>query len=199
MAQPAMKKKDADKPMQWSKAAKERIERILTRYPENQKQSAVIPLLKLAQDESGGWLPVPAMQLVAETLAMPYIRVYEVATFYTMFNLQPVGKYHVQVCTNCSCMIRGSGEIVKTVREETGLAKQGDITKDGLFTYHEVECLGACVDAPMMQINNHYYTNLTAEKTQQILKQLRQSDMQGMDTPPGEVDPVHYGAYEEVK
>jgi NADH-quinone oxidoreductase E subunit len=162
-----------DTGLSFSKGTETSIKRILKRYPKERSQSAVIPVLRLAQDEFGGWLSTSAMQLTAERLNMPYIRVYEVATFYTMFNLKPVGKYHVQVCTNCSCMIRGSDAIVSAVKEFTGLEDQGQISDDSLFTLTEVECLGACVDAPMMQINNGYYTKLDKEKTLQILDDLK--------------------------
>mgnify|MGYP003640244240 CR=1 FL=1 len=162
--------------LEFSKETEAKIKRILKRYPEEQSQSALIPVLKLAQDEFGGWLSTSAMQLTAERLNLPYIRVYEVATFYTMFNLDPVGKYHVQVCTNCSCMIRGSDAIVEAVKEYTGLKGQHEISDDSLFTLTEVECLGACVEAPMMQINNHYYTKLDKEQTLQILDNLKKGN-----------------------
>lgn len=160
------------KAYKWSPAAQKRIKDILGRYPTERKQSGVIPLLALAQDEFEGWLPVELMQLVADTLEMPYIRVYEVATFYTMFNLKPVGKYHVQVCTNCACMVRGSKEIVDAVKAEIGEVED-NLSKDGLFTFTEVECLGACTEAPMMQINKDYHLKLTALKAKAILKDLR--------------------------
>lgn len=166
----------------WRKETQEKIARIVAKYPEGRQQSAVIPVLKLAQDEFGGWLSVAAMNLVAQTLAMPYIRVYEVATFYTMFNLKPVGKYHVQVCTNCACMIRGSDAVLKAVEEAAGTLK-GTTSADNMFTITEVECLGACVDAPMMQINNHYYTRLTAEESKKILATLRAGEEAPTDTP----------------
>lgn len=162
--------------LEFSKGTEAKIKRILKRYPKEQSQSALIPVLKLAQDEFDGWLSVKAMQLAAERLNLPYIRVYEVATFYTMFNLDPVGKYHVQVCTNCSCMIRGSDAIVSAVKEYTALNGDGEISADNMFTLTEVECLGACVEAPMMQINNHYYTKLDKEKTLQILDNLKKGN-----------------------
>lgn len=160
-------------PLAFSKKTSDKVKRILKRYPSDQKQSAVIPALKLAQDEFGGWLSLDAMKLVAETLDMPYIRVYEVATFYTMFNLEPVGKYHVQVCTNCSCMIRGAESIAKVAMDEAGTDKSGEMSTDEMFTVTEVECLGACVEAPMMQINNNYFTKLTDDSAREILKDLR--------------------------
>lgn len=167
----------------FSRGTEAKIKRIIARYPKGREQSAVIPVLKLAQDENGGWLSTAAMELVADRLSMPYIRVYEVATFYTMFNLDPVGKYHVQVCTNCSCMIRGSDEIVNAVKEFTGVNGNGNTSSDSLFTLTEVECLGACVEAPMMQINNGYYTHLTKEKTIEILDQLKKGKKVDSVTP----------------
>lgn len=166
----------------WSKATEGKVKRIIAKYPKDQTRSAVIPVLKLAQDEFDGWLDVPAMNLVAETLSLPYMRVYEVATFYTMFNLKPVGKFHVQVCTNCSCMIRGGENILEAVETEAGTQK-GGTSKDDMFTISEVECLGACVDAPMMQINNSYYTKLDVDKARDILVNLRAGKDVETDTP----------------
>lgn len=184
--------------LQWSKAAAAKIKRIRARYPQDRQQSALIPLLWLAQKEFGGWLSVDAMNLVATTLDLPYIRVYEVATFYTMFNLKPIGQHHIQVCTNCSCMIRGSDKIVQAVQANTGVQSSGETSEDGLFTFTEVECLGACVNAPMMQIGQHYFTDLTPEKTKAILTFLKagKHPSEWVDTPPAEVDPIHDGKYE---
>lgn len=181
-------------PVAFSKNALKKVERICSRYPKEQRQSAVIPVLWVAQQEFGGWLSVPAMELVAETLNMPYIRVYEVATFYTMFNLKPVGKHHVQVCTNCACLIRGSDKIVAAVKEVTGISQNKGMSEDGQFTFEEVECLGACVDAPMMQVtsvgHSNYFTNLTAESTKDILEQLRAGKSIVPDTPTADIEPV---------
>lgn len=179
----------------WTAAAQAKIKNILARYPADRSRSALIPLLHMAQREFGGWLPVDALQLVADTLGLPYIRVYEVASFYTMFNLQPVGKHHIQVCTNCACLIRGSDEIVKEVKSFTGIESSGQ-TK-GEFTFTEVECLGACVDAPMMQIGTHYFTNLDAKKTREILKALntKEGATKFADTPPANVDPITHSDY----
>ncbi len=186
-----------DKKRTFSKKTQDQIKRIVARYPKEQKQSAVIPVLWLAQNEFGGWLDTASMELVAETLDMPYIRVYEVATFYTMFNKEPVGKYHLQVCTNCACMVRGSDKILQSITEELGITP-GQTTKDGRFTLTEVECLGACVDAPMMQINTHYYTNLTGAKTKGIIQDLGKGRVPTADTPPADVDPIHHDAYVEI-
>lgn len=181
----------------WTDAAKAKIATILSRYPADRSRSATIPLLHLAQREFGGWLPVDAMMLVAETLSLPYIRVYEVASFYTMFNLHPVGTHHVQVCTNCACLIRGSDAIVEEVKKFTGLEASGQTTANGEFTFTEVECLGACAAAPMMQIGTHYFTNLDAKKTREILKSLKEKGEAAKfaDTPPASVDPITSAKY----
>lgn len=184
--------------LSWSKTEQEAVTRTLAKYPAERSRSATIPLLHLAQRKCGGWLPVDAMQLVADTLGLPYIRVYEVATFYTMFNLKPVGKYHVQVCTNCACLIRGSDGVVAAVKELTGIEASGQTSENGDFTLTEVECLGACVQAPMMQIGTHYYTNLTPEKTREILQHLAKGGSPAKFSstePTTEADPIHNGKY----
>lgn len=181
--------------LKWDKDEKDRIKRILACYPNNPdgKRSAIIPLLWLAQHKCGGWLPIDAMQLVAETVEHPYIRVYEVATFYTMYNLEPIGKFHVQVCTNCSCLIRGSDAILQAAQQVASTAKAGT------FTVTEVECLGACVAAPMMQVGSHYFTQLDADKTRAVLDHLAQggNPQEYADTPGTEQDPIDKGAYKE--
>lgn len=145
---------------------------ILAKYPEGRQASAVMPLLDLAQRQNGGWLPQPAMDVIADMLDMPVIRVYEVATFYTMYNLHPIGKHHVQVCTNLPCWLRGSDNVMKTCKKFLGIGA-GQTTEDGLFTINEMECLGACVNAPMMQIDDDYYEDLDAESTESILSVLK--------------------------
>ena len=184
--------------LSWSKPEQEAVTRTLAKYPADRSRSATIPLLHLAQRKCGGWLPVDAMQLVADTLGLPYIRVYEVATFYTMFNLKPVGKHHVQVCTNCACLIRGSDAIVSVVKDVSGIEASGQTSDDGTFTLTEVECLGACVQAPMMQVGTHYYTNLTAEKTREILAHLAKGGDPAKFSstePTRDADPIHNGKY----
>ena len=148
-----------------------RAQAIVAKYPQGRQASAVIPLLDLAQRQNDGWLPQPALDYVADYLGMPPIRVYEVATFYTMFNLQPVGRHHVQVCTNLPCWLRGSEEVVDACQRTLGVAI-GETTADGQFTLSEVECLGACVNAPMMQIDDDYYEDLTAETAEAVLRAL---------------------------
>jgi NADH-quinone oxidoreductase E subunit len=176
----------------WNAVEKKQVKNILAKYPAERSRSATIPLLYLAQRKCQGWLPVDAMQLVAETLNLPYIRVYEVASFYTMFNLKPVGKYHLQVCTNCSCLIRGSDSVLETIQKELGIGP-GETTPDGMFTLTEVECLGACVAAPMMQLGaDHYVTHLDHRKTMLLLAHLRGGGdpAKFADTPPAPVDPI---------
>jgi NADH-quinone oxidoreductase subunit E len=149
------------------------------KYPEGRQRAAVIPLLWRAQEQCGGWLPEPAIRAVADMLDMPYIRVYEVATFYTMFNLSPVGKHHVQCCGTTPCMLRGSEEIKKVCR--TLIGEEGTVTDDGLFSWQEVECMGACVNAPMVQIGKDYYEDLNADNFTLLLAKLRE----GVEVKPG--------------
>ena len=143
----------------------------LGKYPAEKKRSAVIPLLWLAQKDNAGWLSEPAMREVADRLEMPYIRVYEVATFYTMFRLQPVGQYHVQLCGTTPCQLRGA-ETLKDVCSDL-IGKQMYITDDQRLSWEEVECLGACANAPMVQINDDYYEDLTPESLKEILTKLK--------------------------
>ena len=139
----------------------------LAKYPEGRQASAIIPLLWRAQEQAGGWLPEAAIRYVADFLAMAHIRALEVATFYTMFNLEPVGKFHVQLCGTTPCRLRGADALEKVCRQRIG--EQGEVTRDGKFSWVEVECLGACVNAPMVQINADYYEDLTAESFGKIL------------------------------
>ena len=152
----------------FSQENEEKIKAIIAKYPEGRQQSAVMPLLDLAQRQSGGWLPRAAMVHIAERLEMPEIRVYEVASFYTMYNLAPIGRHHVQVCTNLPCWLRGSEDIVSTCKNKLGIG-MGETTADGNFTLSEAECLGACVNAPMMQVGDDYYEDLDAGSTTAIL------------------------------
>lgn len=149
----------------------DKVKAVIAKYPAGRQRSAVMPLLDLAQRQEG-WVSQAAMDHIAGMLGLPPIRVYEVATFYTMFNLKPVGKHHVQVCTNICCWLRGSDEVARAAHEELGV-HFGESTGDGLFTLSEVECLGACVNAPMMQINDDYYEDLDAESTRRILAELK--------------------------
>ncbi len=150
-------------------------EAVIARYPAGRQQSAVMPLLALAQRQCGGWLPKAAMDYVAEILGMAPVRVYEVATFYTMYNLEPVGEHVIQVCTTTPCWLRGSDAIVDACQHRLGIGL-GETTQDGKFTLREVECLGACVNAPMCQIANeagdHYYEDLTPKAMETLINRL---------------------------
>ena len=143
-------------------------ELILKKYPEKNKKSAVMPFLYLAQKQNKNWIPLAAMKYIANYLSMPYISVYEVATFYTMYNLAPVGKNFVQVCTTTPCLLRGADKIVNLCKEKISL-KENEISKNGNCSWMEVECLGACVSAPMVQINDNYYEDLDEKSTKEIL------------------------------
>jgi NADH-quinone oxidoreductase subunit E len=142
----------------------------IAKYPEGRQQSAVIPLLWRAQEQAGGWLPQKAIEHVAEILGMANIRVLEVASFYTMFNLVPVGKFHVQMCGTTPCMLRGAEKLIDICHHRIG--EQMHVTADGKFSWVEVECLGACVNAPMAQINYDYYEDLTPESFEKILDEM---------------------------
>lgn len=155
----------------FSAAGEKRAKDLMARYPEARKQSAVIPLLDLAQRESGGWLPRAAMDHVAEVLEMPPIRVYEVGTFYSMFNLRPVGKHLIQVCRTTPCWLRGADELTEACKRKLGVGL-GETCADGDFTLVEVECLGACVNAPMVQVNDDYYEDLTPELMERLIDDL---------------------------
>jgi len=147
----------------------QRVNSVLGRYPKNYKQAAIIPLLDLAQRQCGGWLPIAAMDKVAKVVETDPIRVYEVATFYTMFNRTKVGKYFIQLCGTTPCMICGSEEIKKTIEKHLNI-HEGETTKDGMFTLREVECMGTCANAPMIQLNDDYYECLTPETTIALLE-----------------------------
>ncbi|XP_032777682.2 NADH dehydrogenase [ubiquinone] flavoprotein 2, mitochondrial [Daphnia magna] len=149
-----------------------RANAIINMYPEGHKRAAVIPLLDLAQRQAGGWLPISAMHAVADMLSMPKMRVYEVATFYTMFNRNPIGKNFVQVCTTTPCWLMGSEKIMNCLKKKLNI-NNGETTSDGQFSLLEVECLGACVNAPMIQINDNYYEDLTEKDTEEIIDDLK--------------------------
>ena len=149
-----------------------RARAIIAKYPTGRQQSAVLPLLDMAQRQNGNWLPRAAMDYVADMLEMPRIKAYEVATFYTMFNLQPVGAHFVQVCTTTPCWLRGSDGIVSACKSKLGIG-MGETTSDGQFTLTEVECLGACVNAPMVQINDDFYEDLTPDIMEKMIDDLK--------------------------
>ena len=156
---------------QFNATALKQVEKIFSRYPDDRRASALMPVLHLAQSEFGGWLSKQALDYVAEVVGVAPIRCYEVATFYTMYNLKPVGKYHVQVCTNIACWLCDSDNIVKSLEGKLQIS-MGKTTEDNRFTMSEVECLGACISAPMMQINDDYHENLTADRVAEIIDRL---------------------------
>jgi NADH-quinone oxidoreductase E subunit len=150
----------------------EKAKAVIAKYPPGRQASAVLALLDLAQRQNGNWLPIAAMNCVAEMLAMAPIRVYEIATFYTMFNLRPVGRHFFQICTTTPCWLRGSDEVVRACEKKLGITV-GETTPDGLFSLKEVECLGACVNAPVIQVNDDYYEDLDAASTGKLIDDLR--------------------------
>lgn len=158
--------------IQFSEEKLKKVEEIIARYPEGKQKSALIPLLHLAQEEFGGWLDVPVMDYVASLLHILPIEVYEVATFYTMFNMKPVGKYVLEVCRTGPCMLRGSDQIIDHIKHTLSI-KEGETTADGLFTLKPAECLGACGYAPMMQLGKHFKEHLTIEKVDALLEELK--------------------------
>ncbi|HLO76481.1 MAG TPA: NADH-quinone oxidoreductase subunit NuoE [Magnetospirillum sp.] len=152
----------------------EKAKKIIAKYPAGRQQSAVMPLLDLAQRQVG-WTSMAVIEAVAEMLDMAPIRVQEVVTFYTMYNQRPVGKFHVQVCTNICCLLRGCDGVAEAAKQALGV-EWGETSADGLFTLAEVECLGACTNAPMMQINDDYYEDLTPETTKAVLEALKRGE-----------------------
>lgn len=156
----------------FSKEKLDKVAEIIARYPEGRQKSALLPVLHLAQEEFGGWLDVPVMDYVASLLRIEPIEVYEVASFYTMYNLKPVGKYVFEVCQTGPCMLRGSDDIIAYIKEKLGIGP-GETTADGLFTLKPAECLGACGYAPMMQLGKHFREHLTKEKVDAIIEECR--------------------------
>jgi len=157
------------------------IAKLVARYPEGRQASAVIPVLYVAQRQmkrqtGSAWVPLKAMDAVARRLDMPPIRVYEVATFYFMFNTHPIGRFHLQVCTTTPCWLRGSDTITEACRAATGINGWGETSEDGVFTMSEVECLGACVNAPILQVDDDFYEDMDAEKVAQLLAALRRGE-----------------------
>src|SRR6187402_3705149 len=158
--------------MQFSEEKLDKVAEIISRYPQGKQKSALLPVLHMAQDEFGGWLDVPVMDYVASLLSIEPIEVYEVASFYSMYNLKPVGKYLFEVCQTGPCMINGSDDIIAYIGKTLGI-KPGETTADGLFTLKTVECLGACGYAPMMQLGKHFREHLTPEKVDEIINECR--------------------------
>ena len=151
------------------------INNILKKYPSTNKKSAVMPLLYIAQKQNNNWIPLAALKYIGKFLEMPYISVYEIATFYTMYNLAPVGKYFVQVCTTSPCLLRGAGEIMKACQKKIS-KNQNEISRNGLCSWMEVECLGACVNAPMIQVNSDYYEDLDINSAEKIFESFLKDD-----------------------
>ena len=163
---------------EWSKESRVKCEFWLSKYPEGRQRSAVIPFLWLAQKQEG-WVSRPALEAIGQELGMPYIRVLEVATFYTMFHLAPVGKHHLQVCGTTTCMLRGSGELIKVCKNRIG--EHHHVTKDGLLSWEEMECLGSCANAPVVAIHDYYHEDLDAESFSKIIDDL----LAGKEVKPG--------------
>lgn len=158
--------------IQFSEAKLAEVKAIMARYPAGKQKSALLPVLHLAQEEFGGWLDTPVMDYVAQLLSLQPIEVYEVATFYSMYNLRPVGKYMFEVCQTGPCMVNGSDDIIAYIGERLGI-RPGETSSDGLFTLKTVECLGACGYAPMMQLGKHYREHLTRDKVDAIIEECR--------------------------
>ena len=162
---------DPQKNFSFSAKAEKKIEDIMEKYPPDRKASAVMPLLDLAQREAGGWLPVSALETVAGKVGLAYMRVLEIASFYTMYNLKPVGKWHLQLCGTTPCWLRGSDDILKAIFDTLKL-KPNETSKNGEFTLTPVECLGACVNAPILQVNDDFYEDLDYESTKKLINSL---------------------------
>ena len=157
----------------FNKESFKKAKELVAKYPDGRQKSAMLPLLDLAQRQNGGWLSIAAIEYVADYISEPFMRAYEVVTFYTMYNTKPVGKYHIQVCGTTPCWLRGADEIMKSC-EKHAKNRCGETSKDNMFTISEVECLGACVNAPMIQINDDYYEDLDSKKIGDIIKNLKQ-------------------------
>ena len=158
--------------IEFSKEKLDKVNEIISRYPQGRQKSALLPVLHLAQDSFGGWLDVPVMDYVASLLHIKPIEVYEVASFYSMYNLKPVGKYMFEVCQTGPCMVNGSDNIIEYIKQKLNI-KVGETTADGMFTLKTVECLGACGYAPMMQLGKNYREHLTKEKVDAIIEECR--------------------------
>ena len=163
--------KNQPETFEFNSSSLEEANKIVSKYPKGKQQSAVMALLYIAQKQNDNWIPLVAMKYIAKLLDMPYIKVYEVATFYSMYNLSPVGKYFVQVCTTTPCMIRGANKLVEACKEKIS-KNENVLSNDNSCSWMEVECLGACVNAPMLQINDDYYEDLDKEKTIEIFEKI---------------------------
>ena len=175
----------------------------IAKYPEGRQQSAIMPLLWLAQQQHGNWLPIVAIQYIADMLGMPYMRAYEVASFYTQYNLQPLGRYHIQCCTTTPCWLAGSDEVLRAVKDVAGIS-HGQTSADGMFTMTEVECLGACANAPMIEVNAHegtdvYYEDLTYANTRELLLKLKRGEKPVVGSQTGRVTSEPTGGLTTLK
>ena len=166
--------KNQPEDFKFSSSSIEEANKIVSKYPEGKQQSAVMALLYIAQKQNDNWIPLAAMKYIAKFLDMPYIKVYEVATFYSMYNLSPVGKYFFQICTTTPCMLRGAYDLVKVCKNKIS-EKENVLSDDGKISWMEVECLGACVNAPMMQVNDDYYEDLNDKKLEEIIETIYQN------------------------
>ena len=167
--------KDQPESFEFNHSSLEAAKNIIAKYPEGKQQSAVMALLYIAQRQNNNWIPLAAMKYIAKLLEMPYIKVYEVATFYTMYNLAPVGEYFFQVCTTTPCMIRGAYKLVDVCKKKIS-KNESEISKDGKFSWLEVECLGACVNSPMIQINEDYFEDLDPDKLEKIIDKINNNE-----------------------
>ena len=163
--------KDQPEKFEFDEQSLEAAKKILSNYPEGKEKSAVMALLYIAQRQNNNWIPLSAIKYIAKFLNMPYIKVYEVATFYSMYNLSPVGNFHVQICTTTPCMIRGAYKIVDVCKKKIS-EKENVLSENGNCSWTEVECLGACINAPMMQINNDYYEDLDIRQSEKIIDEV---------------------------
>ena len=163
--------KDQPEKFEFNQDSLEAAKKILSNYPEGKEKSAVMALLYIAQRQNNNWIPLSAIKYIAKFLSMPYIKVYEVATFYSMYNLSPVGNFHVQICTTTPCMIRGAYKIVDICKKKIS-EKENVLSENGNCSWTEVECLGACISAPMMQINNDYYEDLDIKQSEKIIDEV---------------------------
>ena len=166
--------KDQPETFEFNEKSMEAANKIVSNYPDGRQQSAVMALLYIAQRQHENWIPLKAMKYIAKFLDMPYIKVYEVATFYSMYNLSPVGKYFFQICTTTPCMLRGAYDLVKVCKNKIS-EKENVLSEDGKISWMEVECLGACVNAPMMQVNDDYYEDLNDKKLEEIIETIYQN------------------------
>ena len=173
----SIKKISKDQPQKFDFNNKnyESAKKVILNYPKGKQQSAVMPLLYLAQKQNDNWLPLAAIKYIAKFLDMPYIKVYEVASFYSMYNLAPVGKYFFQICTTTPCMLRGAYDLVEVCKKKIS-KKENNISMDGKSSWMEVECLGACVNSPMIQINEDYFEDLSPEKLDKIINQTSKNE-----------------------